>query len=529
MRPARQSTIVARPGSIVPLGGLDRGNSFGDPFADDDRGISLYTETPDLELTIREFEELTCNRLKVLHAFDRLSGYENTLQNASSSDVKGKILPELHNSRLDLAASVPGKFDEYHTLKAEFLRRDSISHFALRLAFCKTRDAREWFLRQEQKLFVLRFDSLSVAAQETFMTRSGIPCKRFDQRNWEGLTLGELQNKTPGAKIWSDSQGTPGPPVYETVFYEMPFFEVHPSLISQRRVVIRQGKAFVPSSALKLIMAMRFKDQLNAGLDSAFTALPRVLADPRVGGFLRLLQDHGLQLLVAPKSGSAEPGEKLSLDNFEEFLVRSFSPCMRRLVEAQREQRKHLKHAGRLQLRPFLKDAGFSFDESVRWWRQELTKDSTITVTDYEKNYLYDLEHSYGKKGHFQGSHCFGCPKIIGFEAEGAGKVHGCPFKMEMPAIKQMLHKWRVPEKSVAEIEKLVVNGKHYQLACIEYFKATHQGHDGDGVGNSPKDYFQESCAHHLKKAEKAGSAKSISPTKAAVIDETPKAIAAGA
>merc|ERR1719235_2369206 len=102
------------------------------------------------------------------------------------------------------------------------------------------------------------------------------------------------------------------------------------------------------------------------------------LADPRIGGFLRLLQDHGLQLLVAPKNNREDPGEALTLANFEELLVRSFPPCMRRLVERQREERKHLKHAGRLQLRPFLKEAGFGYEDSMKWWRQELVRDREI-------------------------------------------------------------------------------------------------------------------------------------------------------
>jgi len=484
----------------------------GDPFIDDDRGISFYSETPDLEMRVREFEELTCDRLKVLHAFDRLCVNQPSLMNVS--ELKGGILPTLREARLECGAAVPGKFDEYHTTKAEFKRRDAISHFALRLAFCKTRDAREWLLRQEQRLFVLRFDTLSLAAQEAFMVRAGVPCKRFDAAQWAGkLTLEDLQKYTSGAKIWP---GGGAPPSYEMVFYEMPFFEIHPSLISGRKVVIKEGKAFVPTSALKLILAARFKEHLNAGLDTAFQCLPDVLADPRVGGFLRLLQDHGLQLLVAPKAGSDEPGEKLNLDNFEELLIRSFPPCMRRLVEAQRDTRKHLKHAGRLQLRPFLKEAGFTMDESMRWWRQELTKDSTIDITSFEKNYTYDVEHAYGKKGNFQGANAFGCPKIIGFPGETAGTVHGCPFKLEMPTIKQHLHRWKVPESGVTEIEKLVKNGNHYQLACIEYYKAMHPGDEGDGVGNAPKDFFHASCRCHLKKKEKE-SGKSLQTGQTAV------------
>merc|ERR1719401_567427 len=308
---------------------------------------------------------------------------------------------------------------------------------------------------------------------------------------------------THGGKNWEESQKQ-SRAVYETVFYEMPFYDLHPSLISTRKVVIQQGTAFVPTSALKMILASRFKERLNVGLDRAFQGLPSVLADPRVGGFIRVLQDHGMQLLVAPKNNSSEDiGERLTPENFNELVKRSFPPCMRRLVEEQRARKKHLKHAGRLQLRPFLKDCGFTFEESMQWWKQELCKDKEIDPTSYEKNYTYDVEHAYGKKGHLQGQNAFGCPKIIGFPSEAVGQVHGCMFKhCDMPVLKQQLHKWRVPESTVNEIEKLVNHGKHYQLACIEYFKSQHPGHSGDGLGNTPGDFFRESCSCHMKKRE---------------------------
>merc|ERR1712187_440449 len=69
------------------------------------------------------------------------------------------------------------------------------------------------------------------------------------------------------------------------------------------------------------------------------------------------------------------------------------------------------------------------------------------------------------------------------------------------------LRKWKVPEGSVNEMEKLINNGKHYQLACIEYFKCGHHGNDGDGVGNTPNDFFRESCRHYVKKKEKEAGA----------------------
>jgi DNA primase large subunit len=488
---------------------------------DDNLGVTFYTDAPDAELSVREFEEVTCDRLKVLHALDRLCGYDTML--AKVPELRPKLSPEIHNAHLDLPTLAPGRQDAFKTAKAEFQRKDSISHFVLRLAFCKTRDAREWFVRQEQRLFVLRFDSLGLAAQEAFMREAGMTFKRFDQTQWDGLTITDLQDCTAGARKWG-AQGS-GKPELETIFYELPFFDVHPSLIATRRVMIKQGVAFIPTSDLKLILAARFKERLTTGLDRAFQGLPTVLSDPRVGGFIRLLQEHGLQLLIAPKSNSEDVGEKLSLDNFDELLKRSFPPCMRRVVEQQRERKKHLKHAGRLQLRPFLKDCGFTFDESIRWWRDEITKDNEVDITSFEKNYTYDVEHTYGKKGHFQGQNSFGCPKIIGFPAETAGQCHGCLFKLDMPIMKQQLHKWKVPEASVNEMEKLINNGKHYQLACIEYFKCEHRGNDGDGVGNSPGDFFRESSRHYLKKKEKEAGA---GPNKIQASAGTP-AITAGA
>lgn len=465
----------------------------------DDLGLTSYERAPDVEVSVREFEEFARDRLRVLHSLDRVCGFDTSLDRIG--EVRQKLAKELAETRLVLTYPRLAGTD-FQAQKAEYQRRDGISHFALRLAFCKARDAREWFLRQEQRLFALRFDGLSPEAKEAYLSASGIPCKKYEPQGDSRFSIRDLQVTTPGAKIW-----TSGKAELDPNFVEMHFSNVPAHLLSSRKVVVHGGTAYVPTSALKLILAKRFKDNLSTMLDVAFQGLPMALANPRVGGFLRELQTYGMQLLAAPASSSDATGDKLSLDNFEEYMVRSFPPCMRRIVEKQRENKKHLKHLGRLQLRPFLKECGFTIDESFKWWKTELMKDPEIDAASYDKNYTYDVDHAYGKKGHLQGQNCFGCPKVIGFAAEAAGQVHGCPFRhSEMPALKQQLHRWHVPESYVLEIEKLVTNGKHYQLACIEYFKAKHPGHEGEGVGNSPNDFYKESCRHHAKKAEKGAS-----------------------
>lgn len=499
--------VRALPGqALVPHG--EKRN----PYQTDDLGLSMYTCPPNEEVSIREFEDFTVNRLKLLHLIDKACGGRSKAGTSSEFRLEnmGALRPQLARDLRDCGLSLgypkADRVNGFLLEKAEFQSRDNISHFALRLAFCKSNEAREWLLKQEQRLFVLRFEGLNTDAKEAFVESTGIRAQRFEEPSEGGPTLSMLQKCTAGVKTWRDGRAE-----IEQVFYAMPFTEVPPAFIAGRRVVVKKGKAYVPASSLKMIVAKKFKDLLAASLDVAFQGIHMALADPRVGLFLRQLQEMGMQLVLPMRTSSTEEaGEKLNLGNFEELLSRSLPPCMRRLVERQRETKKHLKHAGRLQLRPFLKDCGFSFEDSVSWWKQELCRDPTIDSGKFDKNYMYDLEHAYGKKGHLQGQNCRGCPKLIGLPGEAVGQVHGCPFKqMDPKALQQQLQRWRVPSAYVGEIERLIKEGKRYQEACIEYFKSQHPNHEGDGVGNSPLDFFKESCVYHKKKAKDAAKGES--------------------
>ena len=77
----------------------------------------------------------------------------------------------------------------------------------------------------------------------------------------------------------------------------------------------------------------------------------------------------------------------------------------------------HLRHQGRLQLRPFLREAGLSLAGALKWWEIEMLRDSAVQPQDL-KEHAYHVEHAYGFRGHQRMAFAFGCRKISGCYAK---------------------------------------------------------------------------------------------------------------
>ena len=72
---------------------------------------------------------------------------------------------------------------------------------------------------------------------------------------------------------------------------------------------------------------------------------------------------------------------------------------------------------------------GLTMEESLTFWKQEFTRKHDIDGEKFEKNYAYNIRHSYGQEGKRQDYKPWACNKVINLEAPGAGEYHGCPFK----------------------------------------------------------------------------------------------------
>lgn len=168
--------------------------------------VSLYDVPPSDEVTLDEFESLALTRLRGEHAARPCCGAAVLMPSdllCSAQDDRGtagagaqagageggdgQVLERpcaLADRRRILGraqAACAVVFCNSSDAAAR-QRKDIISHFVLRLAFCKSEELRRWFLAQECALFRLRLEGLALPALIALMARNNL---NFQQvREW---------------------------------------------------------------------------------------------------------------------------------------------------------------------------------------------------------------------------------------------------------------------------------------------------------------------------------------------------------
>lgn len=421
--------------------------------------IPLYRSAPSLEVRLEDFESYAIDRLRVL------KGISDGLSRGKKPDEMEKLVKDLW------------KMNMRHQHASEILNKDIISHFVLRLVYCRTEDLRKWFLSMECALFRYRFRILTTEAQRAIMDKFDLTCKAVSNVEFESIKekLGQVAR----------SMGQPSPTA-DAIFYKVPFEEV-PELVARRQVFISQGYAYVAMNQVVSLVATLFRSQLSKTL---------VLTNRKWTSSIREQEKHRLTPIVEALSSSylgpdfSQPREyaEISLKDIDQVAKSSFPLCMRHLFDKLKEDH-HLKHGGRMQLGLFLKGVGLNLDDALAFWRAEFSK--KVGLEKFEKEYSYNIRHNYGKEGKRTDYTPYSCQKVIS-STPGAGDHHGCPYRhFSEENLRAALSRMGVNSRAMEDVMDKVRN-RHYQLACTLTFEALH-GVQCDAGINHPNQYFSDS------------------------------------
>ncbi|KAF4040071.1 Eukaryotic and archaeal DNA primase large subunit [Phytophthora infestans] len=366
---------------------------------------------------------------------------------------------ELGRQRVKLLTQINARWSSYSALKPpkdmlneatelqEGTDTDLLSHYALRLAFCRVSSGWDWLVRAETKLFAARLRKLPPYTAVAVLEREGIKHELLNEDNPD-------LDKTQGG------------------IYRVPFVEA-PRLVKYREVVIHDGFCLVPLRRMDVVAVYHFRRCLEEQMRDLQCAIPAQGPElerltPILDGFV-----EEARVLTGTATSLAKKADrpKLEVKEIDRVAEKHFPLCMKQLHRKLRENH-HLKYDGRVQYRMFLKGAGLSVHECIQLFRSEFIK--TIPAAKFDKEYTYHIRHSYGLEGSRKDYAPLDCEQIISGGAPSHGQYHGCPFKhWGRPALQDELRRHGLSLQTTMEITQQASAG-NCQSACRAFFEATH-------------------------------------------------------
>ncbi|KAF9579754.1 hypothetical protein BGW38_003862, partial [Lunasporangiospora selenospora] len=251
--------------------------------------------------------------------------------------------------------------------------------------------------------------------------------------------------------------------VDEETYFEVDFERVT-GLVGRRQVYVHQGKAYVPLADQVVLVLDEFKERLSHALEVTGRALPRMDEDDRL---MPVLNNINKQYLGREFTTSAIAGE-IQAQDVDDLKIHM--PLCMEHVHNELRREKHTRHGGRMQYGLFLKGIGLSLEQALLFWQMAFEK---LTPDQFNKQYAYNVRHTYGMEGKRTDYTPFSCKPIIMGSAPGTGDHHGCPFRHFSPTnLRAQLAGHQVDDFDSEDIMRLV-QGKHYQVACTRYYEVT--------------------------------------------------------
>jgi DNA primase large subunit len=164
-------------------------------------------------------------------------------------------------------------------------RKDHISHFLLRLAFCRSEELRLWFIRHECTLFKYRYSKEDPNDREKFLKSVELDATptSVDKMLVDFYPQADDKGASKKSRLLADITATysmDAELAKNAVFYKVPFEQVL-ELVSKRAVILRDGFAYVPESERILLVMNVFRMKLTRALEETARMLPRLEEDDR--------------------------------------------------------------------------------------------------------------------------------------------------------------------------------------------------------------------------------------------------------
>ncbi|XP_031272815.1 probable DNA primase large subunit [Pistacia vera] len=422
--------------------------------------LPLYRSAPSLEVRLEDFELFAMDRLRVL------KGISDGLSRGKKPEEMEKLVKDLWKANMG------------HQDATEVVNKDIISHFVLRLVYCRTEDLRKWFLSMETALFRHRFGRERSDAQRALMAEFDLPCKPVSSAEFENLKekLSQVARSIIGQQT----------PTADSIYYKVPFEEV-PELVAGRRVFIHKGYAYVAMNQVVSLVVTQFRSNLSKALILTNRKWTSTIREQEKDRLTPIVEALCTSYLGPDYSRPKEFGE-ISINDLDQLAESSFPLCMRHLFVKLREDH-HLKHGGRMQLGLFLKGVGLKLEDALAFWKAEFSQ--KVGAERFDKEYAYSIRHNYGREGKRTDYTPYSCQKIIS-STPGVGDHHGCPYRhFSEENLRAAIGRMGVGSCAIEDVMDKVRN-RHYQLACTLTFEAVH-GSSCDAGINHPNQYFNDS------------------------------------